>query len=146
MDEQGLRKYVRLVLEHGMTPVTERDLLMKINRGPGGSIPVSELAPEEIKVADKLVTRGLLRHVPAGHGVSTQGGQKGFYGDHMAVTGGRNEPTPVDLKSAHRYPERYVVTSGGSHGTDTFKHDTFHDERNAIRAARRDGTLKTKKW
>jgi len=146
MNEQALRKFVRLVLERAMSPVSEKEVLLKINRGPGGSIPVDQLSPEEVEAAETLVMRGMLRRVPAGHGVSTQDGQKGFYGDHMAVTGGRNVSTPVDPKNAHRYPERYVVTSGGSHGTDTFKHDTFHDEKPAIRQARRDGTLKTKKW
>lgn len=144
MDEQGLRKYARLVLEHAMNP--SGALLLKINNGSGGSISVDELTPEEITMADSLVARGVLRHVPAGHGVSTVGGMSGFYGDNMAVSGGKSEPTPVNPKVAHRYPERYVVTSGGSHVAGTFKGDTFHDERPQIRAARRDGTLKTKKW
>ena len=126
MDERDLRKYVRLVLERALAPLSDDDVLLKINRGPGGSIPSDQLSPEEKRVADNMVKRGLLRLVPAGHGVSTVGGQKGFYGDQMAVTGGRNEPTPVDPKVAHRYPERYVVTSGGSHAAGTFKTASLH--------------------
>lgn len=146
MDEQALRKYVRLVLERSMGVTSEDQVLQKINRGNGGSLPVGELSPEETVVADDMVKRGLLRRVGAGQGVSTQGGTMGRRGDHMAVTGGRNVAGPVDPSAAHRYPERYVVTSGGSHAAGTFASDTFHDEKPEIRRARRDGTLKTKKW
>jgi hypothetical protein len=45
-----------------------------------------------------------------------------------------------------RMPERFVLTSSGSHGTDTFAGDTLRDETPGIRSARRAGTLKTKKW
>ncbi len=126
MDERALRKYVRTVLEHAMGGVTADQLLLKINKGFGGSVPVDQLSPEELDAADELEGRGLLRHVPAGHGVSTQGGSKGMYGDSMAVTGGRNVATPVDPSVAHRYPERYVVTSGGSHAVGTFKTASLH--------------------
>lgn len=105
------------------------DILQKINRGPGGSLPADQLTPEETKTADELVKRGLLRRVPAGHGVSTKGGREGDSWDGMAVRGGKNVPTPVDPNVAHRYPERYVVTSGGSHAAGTFMMDTLHDER-----------------
>ena len=126
MDERDLRKYVRLVLERVMAPLSDDEVLLKINRGPGGSIPADQLSPEEKRAADDMVKRGLLRLLPAGHGVSTQGGRRGMYGDQMAVTGGRNVPTPVDPKIAHRYPERYVVTSGGSHAVGTFKTASLH--------------------
>jgi len=45
-----------------------------------------------------------------------------------------------------RFPERFVLTGGGSHETGTFDMDTLHDERGEIRRARRDGTLKSKRW
>lgn len=134
------------MLERSMGATSEEQLMLKINRGDGGALPVDMLSPDEIEVAETLVMRGLLKHVPAGHGVSTQGGTMGQRGDHMAVTGGRNAATPVDPSVAHRYPERYVVTAGGSHATDTFKMDTLSDERGEIRRARRAGTLKDKKW
>jgi len=127
MNELAIRKYVRLVLERAIT-VSPDQLLLKINARNGGSIPADELTSEETTVAMSLVKCDLLHHVPAGHGISNVGGMRGFYGDNMTVTGGRNEPTPVDPKVAHRYPERYVVTSGGSHSTDTFKSDTLRDE------------------
>ncbi len=143
MNEQTLRKYVRLVLERAMGATTEDQVMLKINKGPGGSMPVDQLSPDEVEAAETLVMRGMLRRVPAGHGVSTQGGTMGRRGDHMAVTGGRNAPSPVDPPIAHRYPERYVVTSGGSHGVNTFI-DTMHADREVTRRARRDGTLKNK--
>ena len=83
-----------------------------IDDGPYHSMPVDQLTPEEVKVASVLVTRGLLRRMPADR----------------------------------RMPERFVLTGAGSHGTKTFDHDTLHDEKPEIRSARRDGTLKTKKW
>ena len=50
------------------------------------------------------------------------------------------------MRANGHLPERFVLTSGGSHTTDTFVMDTFHDEEPSIRAARRTGTLKTKMW
>lgn len=60
---------MRLVLERAMSPVSEKEVLLKINRGPGGSIPVDQLSPEEVEAAETLVMRGMLRRVPAGHDV-----------------------------------------------------------------------------
>ncbi len=50
------------------------------------------------------------------------------------------------LPASARFPERFVVTAGGSHKTGTFAMDTFHDEKPEIRRARRNGTLKGTKW
>lgn len=60
----------------------------------------------------------------------------------VAVRAGLVKRLPANA----RFPERFVLSGGGSHATGTFDMDTLHDERGEIRAARRAGTLKSKKW
>jgi hypothetical protein len=50
------------------------------------------------------------------------------------------------LPANARFPERFVLSSGGSHATGTFDGDTLHDERGQIYKARRQGTLKSLKF
>lgn len=50
------------------------------------------------------------------------------------------------LPASARFPERFVLSSGGSHATDTFDMNTYHDEKPLIRQARRGGYLKGMKW
>lgn len=50
------------------------------------------------------------------------------------------------LPANARFPERFVLSAGGSHATGTFDSDTLHDERGKIMRARRAGTLKTTEW
>ncbi len=118
MDEQDLRRYVRVVLENFGEPMTakkwlmSKKLLQKIDNGPYHSMPVDELSPDELEAAEVLAMNRMLRRMPADR----------------------------------RFPERFVLTSTGSHKTGTFAVDKLHDEEGDIRRARRAGTLKTTKW
>ena len=127
MNTKELRECVRLILGEAHGGMTGAQFLQMVDDAPGHAMPVEMLSDAEVAAAEKLVKAGLLRHVPAGHGVSTSGGTPaGRLG--MAVTGGHQVATPVDPRVAHRYPERYVLTSAGSHGTGTFAHDKLRDE------------------
>jgi hypothetical protein len=95
MDEQGLREYVRTVLDEELEPrASAKQILQMIDNGPYHSMPVDELTPDELEAAETLAMRGQLRRMPADR----------------------------------RFPERFVLTAGGSHATDTFASDTLRSE------------------
>lgn len=114
MNERELRAYVRSILTEdvGVQADPTVALLQKIDDGPYHMTPVDALEDDELDAADKLVSRGYLKFLPA----------------------------------SGRFPDRLVVTGGGSHKTGTFDMDTLHDEKPEIRRAQRNGTLKGMKW
>jgi hypothetical protein len=87
-------------------------VLQKIDAGPYHMLPVDELDPRELDMAEMLAMRGLVKRLPANA----------------------------------RFPERFVLSAGGSHATGTFDSDTLRDEEGQIRRARRQGTMKSLKW
>lgn len=90
-------------------------LLLFIDKLPSHCIYEDEIQPEQLEDIKRLERARYLMYVPDGHGVVAD--RRTFI----------KSVVPVNSESP-RYRARYVVTSRGSHGLDTFKFDTLRDE------------------
>lgn len=96
-------------------------LLLKINTSQKHYVTVSDLTPEEKSRANYLTRVRYLDLIPAGTGV-TRDVVLDHRGNVKSWGNRRHHP------NVNKLPERYVLTSGGTHKTDTFKFDTLSEE------------------
>lgn len=107
-----LRRVVVSILLEDLDPFgPAMDVLRTVEAEPNHSMRLDAMSDEEREAAERLVARGLLRRVPAGHAVTTD------------ARGKNARATPVAGGSIRRYPDRYAVTSAGSYALGTFASD-----------------------
>jgi hypothetical protein len=117
-------------------PELVRRLLLKINAAPNHCIPVSEMTPEELELADVLVRREDLIRIPENHGV-TQNVHRNLSGIPVRLMDRVFSPTK------RKVPERFAITQAGMDTIQSFKFDTLqHEDMSSYRMKAAPNTMK----